>query len=146
MRSVESERWLPIVGFPDYMISSEGRVYSHFSQKFLRPGIASNGYPTVALGRGNTRTVHSLVAEAFIGPCPPGQEVRHDNGDRKNPHLSNLLYGTRAQNIADAIAHGTRNRQTINSAKAVATKDQKYPGWRQRIFGRGPFKMEVDNA
>lgn len=135
-----------MTGFPDYMISSEGRVYSHLSQKFLRPGIASNGYPTVALGRGNTRTVHSLVAAAFIGPCPVGQEVRHDNGDRKNPRLTNLLYGTRAQNIADAFEHGTRTAQTSNPAKALATKDAKYPGWRQRIFGRGHFRMEVHNA
>jgi len=134
------EEWRSIVGHPGYMISNEGRVYSHLSQKFLQPGIASNGYPTVALGRGKTRTLHSLVAEAFIGPCPTGMEVRHRDGVRTNPQRSNLRYGTRSDNIADAYAHGTRNGQTANHKKAVATKDQKYPGWRQRAFGRGLFK------
>lgn len=135
-----SERWKPVVGFPGYMISSEGRVYSHVSQRFLRPGIASNGYPTVALGRGNTRTVHSLVADAFIGPCPKGQEVRHRKNDRTNPRLENLRYGTRKENIEDAFAHGSRNNQTANPAKGVATKDRLYPGWRLRVFGRGIFR------
>ncbi|WP_372732947.1 NUMOD4 motif-containing HNH endonuclease [Novosphingobium sp.] len=134
-----SERWKTVLGFPDYMVSSEGRVYSHISQKFLRPGIASNGYPTVALGRGNTRTLHSLVAETFIGPCPAGMEVRHRDGIRTNPKLSNLRYGSRSDNIKDAYEHGTRNGQTANPKKAVATKDQRYPGWRSAAFS-GPFK------
>lgn len=138
-----SEEWRPVVGFPDYMISSEGRVYSHISQKFLRPGIASSGYPTVALGRGNTRTIHSLVTEAFIGPRPVGMEVRHRDGVRANPHYSNLCYGTRGDNVADAVEHGTRTGQTVNPEKALATKDQKYPGWRERVFRPGKFSCAI---
>jgi hypothetical protein len=45
--------------------------------------------------------------KTFIGPPPSGQEVRHKNGDRADPRLSNLEYGTRAENIADAKRHGT---------------------------------------
>lgn len=133
------EMWRTVVEFPAYMVSSEGRVYSHRSQKFLRPGRAGAGYPTVAFGRGNTRTVHSVVAAAFLGPCPEGQEVRHRDGKRDNPRLSNLRYGTRAQNIADAYEHGTRNSKTSNSPKAVATKDARYPNWRKQVFLPGGF-------
>lgn len=114
-----TEEWRPVVGFEGlYEVSSEGRVRSldrnvrgrhgmrRISGVLLRPGIASNDYPTVAIGRGNTRTVHSLVAAAFIGPCPIGQEVRHRDGNRRNPRADNLRYGTRGQNIADAILSG----------------------------------------
>lgn len=115
------ERWAPVPGFPNYEVSDFGRVRSldhtvwggprvGFYLKrgrLLRPGTGPNGYPTVVLGRGNTRTVHSLVAEAFIGPCPERQEVRHGDRDRTNPKLDNLCYGTRKQNVQDAIAHGT---------------------------------------
>ena len=94
------------------MVSDFGRVYSHVSQKFLRPGIASNGYPTVRLTGKKTRTVHSLVADAFIGLCPTGMEVRHRDGDRTNPALSNLLYGTPTQNREDQYRHGTRSKKT----------------------------------
>lgn len=134
------EEWRPISDFPDYMVSSLGRVYSHLSQRFLRPGISSNGYPTVALGRGNSRTLHSLVAETFIGPCPKGQEIRHRDGIRTNSNLSNLCYGTRADNFMDAVAHGSRSGKTPNHRKAIKTKDLKYPGWRKEIFKLGGFK------
>ncbi len=67
-------------------------------------------------------------------------KVGQRDGNRKNPRLSNLRYGTRQENIADAWEHGTRTKETSNSAKAVATKDKLYPGWRSRIFGRGFFK------
>lgn len=106
-----TEEWRPVVGFEGfYEVSSEGRVRSFrrgANGRLLRPGISSNDYPTVALGRGNSRTVHSLVAAAFIGPCPEGEEVRHHDNDRRNPRATNLRYGTRAQNIADAQAAGT---------------------------------------
>lgn len=53
------------------------------------------------------RTVHSLVAEAFIGPRPPGCEVAHKDGSRTNNFLSNLRYATYSENNADKLQHGT---------------------------------------
>lgn len=106
-----TEQWRPVVGWEGlYEVSSEGRVRSFrrgANGRILRPGIASHGYPTVALGRGNTQSVHVLVAAAFIGPCPEGQEVRHRDGKRSNPKAENLRYGTRSQNINDAIRSGS---------------------------------------
>lgn len=110
-----TERWAQIPGFPDYLVSDLGRVYSSFrGGRYLRPGRASNGYPTVALGRGNTRTLHSLVAEAFIGPRPEGQEVMHKDGDRTNPRASNLKYGTRKENNEQAVRDGNRKLKPKN--------------------------------
>jgi hypothetical protein len=108
MTAYMNETWKSVVGHAGYEVSDLGRVKSSLrGGRILRPGIASNGYPTVALGRGKTRTIHSLVAEAFIGPRPDGQEVRHKDGNRRNPAALNLSYGTRTQNIYDAVAHGT---------------------------------------
>lgn len=119
-----SEKWKPVIGFEGrYEVSDLGNVrsvdrswvqqargggfYLHCKKgQMLRPGVASNGYLTVMLGRHNSRTVHSLVAEAFIGPCPIGQEVMHADDNRQNPKLSNLSYGTRQQNVADMDAKG----------------------------------------
>ena len=110
-----TEEWKPVPGYEGrYEVSDLGRVRSlqhcwgpRPTPHLLKPGIASTGYPTVALGRGNTKQVHALVLSAFVGPCPPGQECRHKNGVRSDPRLVNLEYGTRAQNIQDAIVHGT---------------------------------------
>ena len=119
-----NEIWKAVVGHSGYEVSSLGRVRSldrqwkqkgrygntytrYLTGRLLKPGAASNHYPTVAIGKGNTRLVHSLVASAFLGPCPAGQEVRHKEGNRMNPRLDNLCYGTRSDNIYDAIRHGT---------------------------------------
>jgi hypothetical protein len=34
----------------------------------------------------------SLVAKAFLGPCPPGKEITFKDSDRTNSNLSNLHY------------------------------------------------------
>ena len=132
-----AEEWRVVPSCSDYEVNELGQVrgregrlvwagahagFRTASEKLLRPGIASNGYPTVALGRRNTRTVHSLVAEAFIGPVPVGCEVRHKDGDRKNPKLDNLEYGTRSDNIEDAFRHGTRQRSP-NPRKKMEVHD-----------------------
>jgi hypothetical protein len=50
--------------------------------------------------------VHKLVAEAFLGPCPPGKEVNHKDTNKANPHWKNLEYLTKSQNALHAVAHG----------------------------------------
>lgn len=51
--------------------------------------------------------VHRLVLEAFVGPRPPGQVARHLNGRSRDNRLSNLCWGTQAENAADSVDHGT---------------------------------------
>jgi hypothetical protein len=36
--------------------------------------------------------LHQLVAEAFIGPCPPGHKLVHLNGDGLDNRRANLVY------------------------------------------------------
>lgn len=145
--------WRSVEGFPYYEINSSGQVRSIDRKvwggprmgfylkrgRILKPGIASHGYPTVSLGRRNSRTLHSLVAEAFLGPCPQGCEVRHKDGNRQNPRLENLEYGTRSDNMKDAAKHGSRDNRRYG-LKASRTKDQLYPDWRTQVFKPGKWK------
>jgi hypothetical protein len=123
-------RWLPVVGYPSYEVSELGQVRSvdrvkvyesrdHYSGKtitvtrhhrgrLLRPGPKGSGHLTVVLGRGNTRTVHRLVLEAFVGPCPPGCESRHYDDNPANNRLTNLRWGTRSENLHDAMRNGKK--------------------------------------
>jgi len=105
------EIWKPIPGYEGrYEVSNLGRVRSfvrNYAGVFLKPGKASHGYYTVSLGSKNSRTLHSLVAETFIGPRPAGQEVLHKDGSRTNNCVENLRYGTRSENIRDAVRQGS---------------------------------------
>ena len=114
-----------VSGMEFYEVSSNGLVRSidrivpyratgkKDSQKTLKGKVLSqtrnpvNGYMYVHLGRGNIRSVHSLVTEAFLGDRPDGFVVRHKNGNREDNRLENLEYGTSFQNYEDSLSHGT---------------------------------------
>lgn len=49
-----------------------------------------------------------------MGAPPAGEECRHKNRDRLDARLLNLKYGTRKDNIADSIRHGTFGRLKKN--------------------------------
>ncbi len=120
------EIWKPIPGFEDrYEVSNQGRVRSidrrvrlvaHGKEttrlargRLLRPGLCRSGHLSVALGKGNSRLVHQLVLEAFVGPRPARQEVLHLNHNPKDNQLSNLRYGTRSENIRMDYEAGNRS-------------------------------------
>lgn len=74
------------------------------------------GYKHLTLCKNSRRKdyfVHRLVALAFIGECPDGMEVAHANGNARDCSLANLRYATRAENIADKIAHGRQPRGSV---------------------------------
>lgn len=121
--------WKAIPGFETiYEASTEGKIRSlerivtytrrdgrcverRYPTKILKPGLNARDYEIVTLcdlnNRHHTRAVHRLVLETFVGPKQPGQECRHLDGNHRNNHLSNLCWGTAAENMADKIAHGT---------------------------------------
>jgi HNH endonuclease/NUMOD4 motif len=121
-----NERWLPIAGYENfYEVSDLGRVRSlrRKTGSGWRGGRVLKGRPhpksghlQVQLSVANVakhKYVHVLVARAFIGECPPGQEVRHLDGNPGNNAVENLTYGTRSENNLDAVRHGTHS----NAAK-----------------------------
>lgn len=126
------ERWRPVAGFEGaYEVSSHGRVKSlpRTTTKggFLTPKIARKrgGYPVVGLvmnGKQSTRSIHSLVAEAFIGERLPGFDIRHIDGNPLNARVENLAYGSRSENNFDAVRHGTH----ANAAKTHCPQGHPY--------------------
>lgn len=84
------EVWRPIPSAPRYQVSTWGRVRS--GARVLRPQQQTKGYLKLHLGRHRQALVHTLVAEAWLGPRPPGHEVDHLDHDRRNNSLENLRY------------------------------------------------------
>lgn len=111
-----TEIWKPVLGWEGlYEVSSLGNIRSlprrvkcragkcrTVGGKSLNPRRMNSGYLLVFLYPGATpRTVHSLVAEAFIGPRTDGEVTRHLDGDPSNNCISNLAYGSQADNLRD---------------------------------------------
>jgi hypothetical protein len=102
------ETWLPIPGYAGkYEVSDAGRVRNQRGY-VLKPGNSGGpyGYQMVILAPRKKHYVHALVALAFIGPRPDGQQVRHLDGDRFNNARANLAYGTPSQNSYDTVDTG----------------------------------------
>lgn len=100
-----------------YEISDEGVIRRVTPASGTRPGrILSqrpthDGYLEACISRGKVqsyRRVHQLVAEAFLGPCPPGKEVNHKDGNKWNNRASNLKYVTVKENADHAFELGLR--------------------------------------
>lgn len=77
--------------------------------RLLNPTVNGSGYQVVSLYPGGATTrVQGLVLLAFVGPRPPERpHTRHLDGNSTNNALSNLAYGTQAENEADKRRHGT---------------------------------------
>jgi len=103
---IEGEVWKDVPGFEGYQVSDRGRVRSlkRLHPHVLHVGGGPDGYKMVNLrqdGRTVPRSVHRLVALAFLGPCPKDLEVCHTNGDRRDNRPENLRYDTPAGNQMD---------------------------------------------
>lgn len=93
--------------FPNYLITSDGQVYSLRSKKFLTPFINNSGYKFVYLSKDGVafkKYIHRLVAEEFWSK--EGMEVNHIDGDKLNNHKNNLEWCSRSQNMAHAHQMG----------------------------------------
>lgn len=111
--------WKTIHGFPAYEVSENGDVRRGIN--LLKPErVKGSGRKRVTLsknGRSYRVFVSRVVAFAFIGPEPfEGAEVCHKDGFFHNNHDSNLRWGTRADNVADAVEHRLRHRKSLGRA------------------------------
>lgn len=120
---MKEEIWKDITGYEGfYAVSNLGRVKSlarlvergsngsYMCRERILKAASVKGYPAVVLNKGGKSwsvRVHILVMRAFVGPCPEGQEILHKHGDKSDARLENLRYGTRRENMADAVLHGT---------------------------------------
>lgn len=67
--------------------------------------------------------VHRLVAELWIGPCPPNRVVNHKDGVKANNHYTNLEYLSQADNVRHAVKMGlTAKGERAGSAKLTETQ------------------------
>ncbi len=121
-----------------YQVSTYGQVRSldrvmphkrfgtkKYKGKILR---TSRLYPQVILKRPGIEephSVHRLVLEAFVGPCPDGMEGCHNDGNPRNCSLDNLRWDTKSNNNMDKVNHGTLKRGTSHYLCRYTEKDIK---------------------
>ena len=104
---MKQEHWKVIDEFPYYEVSDKGRIRrltpanGTYKGKILNTFINNRGYECVILYKDKTycRTVHRLVAIAFL-PKPDGcYEINHKDENKLNNTVENLEWCTRKYNM-----------------------------------------------
>lgn len=135
------ESWRDIDGYAGYyQVSNLGRVRSlnrivphavngmrRVPGKVLRP-VRSNrdGYHVVHLRKDGVSwsvRVHRLVLTAWVGPCPDGCECLHGPNGRDDNSVSNLRWGSHAENMSDKCRDGTDKQNGDMFTKPVRRGD-----------------------
>lgn len=116
-----TETWRPINGFPFYEVSDQGRVRSWNTRSRkpdeIRPRRANPlvllqtthriGYKGVTLCRARKthfRSVHRLVAQAFVPNPKDHQVVKHRNGIMGDNRAENLAWAYNQNAPVDSVA------------------------------------------
>ena len=124
--------------YDNYEIYADGRIYSYYTNKFLKPQTLPSGYQQVGLvdNEGNFKTyrLHRVIYEAITGePIPEGYEINHiseakDENFFENlqlvTHKDNCNYGSRNSRIRKA----NTNNQKLSKANTNNPKRSKQVG------------------
>lgn len=102
--------WAPLPSIPRYEVSDDGAIRNRETGRILSTFPDKDGYRNVSLTKPGRiaakRLVHRLVLESFVGPCPPGLECGHENGNPADNRLCNLSWITPKKNSNDRLKHG----------------------------------------
>ena len=110
--TLENEEWRSIPGFPDYLVSSEGRVWSLRRRQGLMTPQPLNGTKYLYLDLRNEygvsrMRVHRAVALAFLENPEGKEQVDHINEDPSDNRLDNLRWVSAEENIENYMRnHG----------------------------------------
>ena len=145
-----NEIWKDVPGYEGrYQASSNGRIRSLPRFVTDKNGVCKpvkgriltrntrdkTGHRYVKLADPNAYAqVHRLVMLAFVGPCPVGMEVCHNDNNPQNNALSNLRYDTRKGNMTDMARSCRASKQKLTPEDACEIR---------RRFAEGERKSDM---
>lgn len=147
-RAPLQETWITIPDWERYEVSNFGRVrkkarlpswpeYSYkgkivevIEAKILKPD--RHGIILYFKGQSKSFPVAALVLNAFVGPPPPDKPLaRHLDDDFTNNYVSNLAWGSYADNLEDSRWNGRRVPLDKWIAKMIAASKKRTPEQRK---------------
>jgi hypothetical protein len=123
-----SERW--------YEMTPTKRDTGYLCFNLQCPSVTTKKYLNIS--------VHKMVAECYLGPCPNGMVVNHKDGNKLNNHYTNLEYCTHHQNMIHAAKMGLYNQ--YYTASEVKKMRKMYKNGMRFVDIKKHFGSRTDNA
>jgi len=113
------EEFRPIKDFENYAISNLGNVKNIKRNRILTSWEGKRGYKVTSLRRNTKKvdkTIHRLIAEAFIDNPAGKPDVDHIDNNKLNNSIANLRWCTTSENMRNAAIP----RDNKSGAKGVS--------------------------
>jgi hypothetical protein len=137
--NLPGEEWLPVQDYPNYVISSCGRIMNIKTKRLLKQALGNGGYYEVNLWKNNsgkTTRIHKLVYTHFNQDFDlKGYVINHIDGNKLNNNVSNLEKVTYKENNL----HAAYVIKTHDCAKPVEQLNE----WLE-IIGEYPSIKEAE--
>lgn len=125
-KKIKCEIWKPIKEYEGfYEVSNYGNVRSAATKKKLAKCNHRGGYLLVSLqvnGNHKMKSIHRLVASAFIKNPDNLRDVNHKDGNKHNNSVENLEWVSHSQNIKHSYQVLKRRRKS-NPVVCIETGD-----------------------
>jgi DNA-binding transcriptional regulator YiaG len=120
-----TEHWKAFPLDTRYEISSLGRLRRVSTQRIRKTPVKQNGYKGVVFTYAKSKPrgwdFHFMVALTWLGPRPPGFDISHQDGNKLNNRVSNLVYESRKENMSKPFNkyYNGENKLTLQQVKTI---------------------------
>jgi hypothetical protein len=103
-----TEDFVEISDYPNYMVSNKGQIYSKTFRRLLKPVKNANGYLYISLCNVDYKPakrnwyVHQLVAQLFLDEIDGKDQVNHINKIKTDNNVENLEFVSASENMIHA--------------------------------------------
>jgi hypothetical protein len=136
-----------VYGFTKYFVTRDGRLWNNKLGKFMKLQ-DKKGYLHVQLnenGKREYKSIHRLVAEAYIPNPDNKRTVNHKDSDKHNNNVDNLEWSTDGENIKHSYENGVRENQKKICAQNGMTMRKFSESDIKEIYSKRKNKIKIQD-